>query len=233
MPLEQIGRLMSNAQRGEYAVGYFESWSLESVQGVIDAAEQTRSPIIIGFNGECLSQERVHRYRSSRSMRRWGSRLPRRRRCLCGFIFNECSDDTWVEQAITPGFNLVMPADPEASLENYTNRVARITTMAHARGVAVEADIEELPCAGIPGRVESGSGGELRASDRRGPARRQRRQRGDQAGRPRATGPGSACRPFNARWPFRWCCMAARASRTTRSKKPSTSASARSTTAPT
>lgn len=40
----------------DYAVGYFESGSLESIQGVIDAAEATRSPIIIGFNGEWLTE---------------------------------------------------------------------------------------------------------------------------------------------------------------------------------
>ena len=55
MPLEAISVLMRRACRGGYALGYFESWNLESLQGVIDAAEQTRSPIIIGFNGGFLS----------------------------------------------------------------------------------------------------------------------------------------------------------------------------------
>src|SRR5262249_5692499 len=63
----------------------------------------------------------------------------------CGFIFNECSDDSWVERAITAGFNLVMPADPEAKLDDYTRRVRNIATKAHAYGVAVEAEIDELP----------------------------------------------------------------------------------------
>ena len=38
MPLESIDRLMKAAQRHDYAVGYFESWNLDSLQGVIDAA---------------------------------------------------------------------------------------------------------------------------------------------------------------------------------------------------
>ena len=46
---------MRRAVHGGYAVGYFESWNIESLQGVIDAAEQTRSPIIAGFNGGFLS----------------------------------------------------------------------------------------------------------------------------------------------------------------------------------
>ena len=56
MSLERIEQLMKAAQSGQYAVGYFESWNLDSLQGVIDAAEKTRSPVIIGFNGEFLSQ---------------------------------------------------------------------------------------------------------------------------------------------------------------------------------
>ena len=56
MPLEAIGPMMRRAVEGKYAVGYFESWNLESLQGVIDAAEETRSPIIIGFNGDFLSR---------------------------------------------------------------------------------------------------------------------------------------------------------------------------------
>jgi ketose-bisphosphate aldolase len=151
MPLEQIGRLMQSAQHGEYAVGYFESWNLESLQGVIEAAEQTRSPIIIGFNGEFLSQRSGATPEELKVYSAMGVAAAAQAKVPCGFIFNECSDDTWVESAIAAGFNLVMPADPDASLEEYTSRVARITSLAHSRGVAVEAEIDELPCGGHNG----------------------------------------------------------------------------------
>ena len=55
MPLQDVNQMMTRALGGVYAVGYFESWNLESLQGVIDAAEKTESPVIIGFNGEFLS----------------------------------------------------------------------------------------------------------------------------------------------------------------------------------
>ena len=50
-----IERPMLACRDGKFAVGCFENWSLESLQGVLDAAEQTRSPVIIGFNGDLLS----------------------------------------------------------------------------------------------------------------------------------------------------------------------------------
>ena len=58
MPLESAAELLTHARRHRYAVGYFESWDLASLEGVIDAAEQSRSPVIVGFNGEFLRTSR-------------------------------------------------------------------------------------------------------------------------------------------------------------------------------
>ena len=146
MPLESIGRLLRDAQERNYALGYFESWNLESLQGVVDAAEQTRSPIIIGFNGEFLSSRTGAAETELTSYAAIGGAVAAEAEVPCGFIFNECSRDAWVERAITAGFNLVMLADPAASPDDYARRISRLTAMAHGRGVAMEAEIDELPC---------------------------------------------------------------------------------------
>jgi ketose-bisphosphate aldolase len=146
MSLEPIPRLLSAASRGHYALGYFESWNLESLQGVIDAAEQTRSPIILGFNGEFLSdparrtEERLAVYAALGRAAAASTTVP------CGLIFNECPDDARVAEAAAVGFNLLMPADPHASYEDYSRRVRSLTEHAHAHGAAVEAEIGVLPC---------------------------------------------------------------------------------------
>jgi ketose-bisphosphate aldolase len=145
MPLESIPRLLAGCRAGGYAVGYFESWNLESLQGVLDAAEQTRSPVIVGFNGEFLSgrerlaPERLALYGALGRAAAEASSVP------CGFIFNECPDDSWVLAAVESGFNLVMPADPSCSYDEYVRRVKRIVARAHARQVAVEAELGKLP----------------------------------------------------------------------------------------
>src|SRR5262249_23619339 len=138
---------------GGYAVSYFESWNLESLQGVLDAAEATRSPVIIGFNGDFLSRKaRVAPERLS-----WYAQLGRAAAesatVPCGLMFNECPLDEWVTAAATAGFNIVMPADPGAKLEDYTRRVKTIVVHAHACGAAVEAELDELPN-GAAGHVE-------------------------------------------------------------------------------
>src|SRR5262249_11661612 len=58
LPLVPFQQLMADAERGGYAVGYFESWNLESLQGVVDAAEAAGSPVIVGFSGINLPDPR-------------------------------------------------------------------------------------------------------------------------------------------------------------------------------
>ena len=125
--------------------GTSKARNLESLQGVLDAAEATQSPVIIGFNGEFLSRpnrklpERLQCYAELGRAAATCATVP------CGLIFNECPDDRWVRDAVLAGFNLVMPADPNASYDCYSARVAELTRFAHRFGVAVEAEIGRLP----------------------------------------------------------------------------------------
>jgi ketose-bisphosphate aldolase len=157
MPLESISNLMSRARQGGYALGYFESWNLESLQGVMDAAEQSRAPIIIGFNGDFLSRtsrraaERLAWYGALGRAAAESASVP------CGLIFNECPNDDWVRLAAEVGFNLIMPADPAAPYDDYVRRVQAITRQAHGRGVAVEAELGELPCGADGGAAHGGA----------------------------------------------------------------------------
>jgi len=47
-------KMIYEAKRGGYAVGYFEPWNMESILSVTDAAEETKSPVIIGVCGDYL-----------------------------------------------------------------------------------------------------------------------------------------------------------------------------------
>lgn len=153
MSLEPVAKLMADARQRGYAIGYFENWNLESLQGVLDAAEAVRAPVIIGFNGEFLSHlgrrapERLALYSALGKAAAESSTVP------CAFVFNECPQDSWVMVAAESGFNLVMLVDPQAPYKNYLRRVKRIVKHAHRRRVAVEAELDELP-SGASGQVE-------------------------------------------------------------------------------
>lgn len=157
MAIESIANLLADARAHEYAIGYFESWNLDSLQGVLDAAEETNSPIAIGFNGEFLSKpgrlasERLAVYGAMCRAAAESSTVP------CAIVFNECPDDAWVTAASELGFNLVMLVGQGAPYADYLKRVKHIVDHSHKRGVAVEAELEELPC-GATGKVEGGGG---------------------------------------------------------------------------
>ena len=157
MSLEALTDLMRHACEQGYAIGYFESWNIESLQGVVDAAEETRSPIILGFSGDFLSRpdrladERISWYGQLGKAAAESARVP------CGLIFNECPFDDWVGQSIECGFNIVSMADPEARPADYVRRVSEITAAAHQRQVGVEAEVGELPC-GVDEADHKGNG---------------------------------------------------------------------------
>ncbi len=152
MPLHPAIELLNDARTGGYAIGYFESWNLDSLQGVIDAAEETRSPVITGVNGEFLSSperradERLPCYAALLRTAAESASVP------VAIIFNECAQDDWIREAVKLGFSQVMLDDPHASLEETARRARDLARFAHENGAIMEAEVGELPC-GASGRV--------------------------------------------------------------------------------
>ena len=58
MALVSMKRLMNHALLNKYAVGYFEAWNMDSILAVVDAAEKTNSPVIIGFGGQFIGSKK-------------------------------------------------------------------------------------------------------------------------------------------------------------------------------
>jgi ketose-bisphosphate aldolase len=154
MPLVPFSELMHQAEKGRYAVGYFESWNLESLQAVANAAEARRSPVILGFSGIYLP----HPSRTTRDRlgvyAALGLEICRSLSVPSCLLFNESPHFDWVMEAIDLGFGLVMYSDEEASANEQVERVRSIVERAHRKGVAVEGEITPLP----------GVGGELPAA---------------------------------------------------------------------
>ncbi|MGI9254588.1 MAG: class II fructose-bisphosphate aldolase, partial [Thermomicrobiales bacterium] len=141
---------------GQYAVGYFEAWSIDSLAGVIDAAEQGRAPVIIGFNGEF----HTHSGRLLPDRVAWLAALGRAAAdsCAvpCGLIFNECTSHEAVREAILQGFTLVMPIPAEGeSAAAYAARTRELAALAHARGAAIEAELGTLPSGADPAHAHA------------------------------------------------------------------------------
>ena len=149
MPLTPITSLLADARTRAYAVGYFESWNLESLQAVIDAAEESRSPVIVGFNGmflcspQRLVREQLEVYAAMSLAAARTATVP------VAVIFNECDDDDAIRDAIDAGFQTVMPEYDRIDYDEQVGRVRDLVVYAHARDAAVEAQVGTLAGMGI------------------------------------------------------------------------------------
>jgi ketose-bisphosphate aldolase len=150
MPLASMKELLAEARSGGYALCYCESWNLESLQAVIEAAEELGAPTIAGFNGGFLRQsarakpERLAYY-AAFSTALQASSVP------AAFLLNETDDLTQIQEGLELGFNSVMVEGDFLEPEEYRRRVKEVVQFAHARNASVEAQIGRLPHGGEEG----------------------------------------------------------------------------------
>jgi ketose-bisphosphate aldolase len=155
MPLISMKELLAGARAGGYSLCYCESWNLESLQAVIEAAEELRSPVVAGFNGGFLMHpersrpERLVYYGCLAAAVRASS-------APIAFLLNETDDLAQMEEGIRAGFNSVMVENACLGLNEYRQRVKEVVSMARANHVSVEAQIGHLP-----NGWDNGNGGEV------------------------------------------------------------------------
>jgi ketose-bisphosphate aldolase len=142
---------MIAAERGQYAVGYFESWNLESLLAVADAAEAVRSPVILGFSGIYLPhpERSVEDPLSVYAM--MGLDICRQLTVPACLLFNESPHFDRVLEAIELGFNLVMFTDENLSFAEQVTQVRQVVAKAHGAASAVEGEVTAL--AGVAGEL--------------------------------------------------------------------------------
>ena len=116
MALVSFNALMDAMRRGEYAVGYFEAWNLESLLAVADAAEKLNAPVLLGFSGIYLPRETWHpdpeqgMHEPLGVYAAMGLETCRRIAVPACLVFNESPNLDWVYEAIELGFGMVCTA---------------------------------------------------------------------------------------------------------------------------
>jgi fructose-bisphosphate aldolase, class II len=143
MSLVPMQQLLAEAQRAGYAMCYCESWSLESYQAVVEAAEEAEAPIITGFNGGFLDHpgrrrpERLEYYAGLKAALQ-DSSVPE------AFLLNESDDFDQIKRGIELGFNAVMVENERLGMKDYRGLVKEVVQLAHRSGVFVEAAVGHL-----------------------------------------------------------------------------------------
>jgi fructose-bisphosphate aldolase class II len=145
MPYVPFTQLMQGAERGGYAVGYFECWNLDSALAVAEAAEAAGSPVLVGFSGIYLPQAPGARKEWLSVYAALGTEICRKLCVPACLVFNESSHLDWVMEAIDLNFGLVMFTDQTLEDEEQLRRVRQVAERAHRASVAVEGELVALP----------------------------------------------------------------------------------------
>lgn len=154
MSLVHMNELLSEARKGKYAVGYFESWDLYSLQATVAAAEAEQSPLILGIGG--LSAN--HDWLRAVGIRAFGpvvNEMAERASIPIATIFNEGNSVAESEIAIEAGYGAVMMHTEGWEWDRLVADTSEVVAKAHVRNVAVEGEVGALPEIGDSGFDDS------------------------------------------------------------------------------
>lgn len=133
--LVNLNQVLKNAQKGGYAVGLFNTTDTDMLEGVITAAEQNNSPVIIGTAEILLPYGELSLIFPSVIERAKKASVPVVVHYDHGLTFDRCIE------AIKLGASSVMFDGSALSYEENVRQTAEMVKIAHAFGVSVEGEI--------------------------------------------------------------------------------------------
>lgn len=144
MALARLSDLLAEAERGGYALGYFEAWDTYSMEAVAEAAEAERSPVVLGFGGMMMDQAWLDRY-GIEPLGAYGRSVAERTRVPAALILNEVWEFDHARRGIDAGFNVVMLNSCTLPYVENVEQTRRLVEIAHPQGVEVQAELGQLP----------------------------------------------------------------------------------------
>jgi ketose-bisphosphate aldolase len=139
--------LIKHAEAKKYAVGYFESFNMDCMLAILDAAEKSGSPVIIGFGGQFLSSQKRKYPENIFNYGRVAYEAAKNASVPAAVLLNETDDEKMAYQGMLAGFNAVMyvkPGEPYADRLRITKEICHA---AHLMDIDVEGEFDELPSA--------------------------------------------------------------------------------------
>lgn len=146
--LVTLEEILKSAEEGKYGVGLFNMLNLEMARGIIEAAEEEKSPLILGvaevhlplipFDYASLIMNKIAKEAS----------VP-----VC-LHFDHGTDYNKIVKAIDSGFSSVMYDGSALAYEENIANTKEISKIAHAKGVSVEAELGHV--GGAEGGADDG-----------------------------------------------------------------------------
>jgi len=139
--------MLKKAQKRGYAVGHFNINTMELVQGIVQAAENTRSPIILATSEGAISYAGMNFLYELAHTASELSKVP------IALHLDHGKGLSIIQNAIKIGYSSVMI---DASHESFEKNIAitkKVVQRAHAKGVSVEAELGTI--GGVEDTVKS------------------------------------------------------------------------------
>ncbi|HLS67594.1 MAG TPA: class II fructose-1,6-bisphosphate aldolase [Pseudogracilibacillus sp.] len=141
MPLVSMTEMLNKAKDEKYAVGQFNVNNLEYAQAILQAAEEERSPVILGVSegaGRYMGGFKVVVAMVKALMEEYGTTVPVAIHLDHGSSFAKCAE------AIHAGFSSVMYDGSHLPLEENIANTKKVVELAHIHGVSVEAELGRI-----------------------------------------------------------------------------------------
>ncbi len=156
MPLVSMKEMLDTAKENGYAVGQFNINNLEYIQAILQAAEEEKSPVILGVSegaGKYMGGFNVVVAMVKAVMESYKTTVPVAIHLDHGSSFEKCA------QAIHAGFTSVMIDASHSPIEKNIAVTSKVVELAHIHGVSVEAEV------GTVGGEEDGVIGGIQYAD--------------------------------------------------------------------
>ncbi|WP_085994020.1 class II fructose-1,6-bisphosphate aldolase [Oceanobacillus senegalensis] len=138
MPLVSMKEMLEKGKDNGYAVGQFNINNLEYVQAILQAAEEEKSPVILGVSegaGKYMGGFNVVVAMVKSLMESYGTTVPVAIHLDHGSSFAKCAE------AIHAGFTSVMIDASHDPIDQNVETTKKVTELAHLHGVSVEAEV--------------------------------------------------------------------------------------------
>lgn len=133
--LVTLNEVLGDAKKNKYAVGLFNTTNLEMAKGVLAAAEETKSPVIIG------TAEVLLPISSLRELCYFLIPMAEKATVPVVLHFDHGLTEEKITEALRMGFTSVMYDCSKETYENNIKKVADMVKIAHAFGATVEGEL--------------------------------------------------------------------------------------------
>ena len=133
--LTNLNDVLRPAQKNHYAVGLFNTVTLEMTEGIFQAAEALRAPVIVGTAEILLPYAPLEAVADLTVARAKRASVPVVVHYDHGLTFEKCME------ALKLGFSSIMYDCSTASYEENVERLAEMVKIAHAMGAMVEGEL--------------------------------------------------------------------------------------------